>query len=153
MGELQLDDSSLHADRCGLRSIVSTQLGKDGFNSTLDGFFGDRELVGDLLISIASRDQAKNVDFCRRQCIVRRVLSQLVRGFGRERLPAGMNDSDCLYELLVKRAFEQVSLCSRLESAKNLNVTQVVSTTIRVGVAAIATIASAAHLGICRSIT
>jgi hypothetical protein len=64
-----------------------------------------------------------------------------------------MNDSDCLYELLVKRAFEQVSLCSRLESAKNLNVTQVVSTTIRVGVAAIATIASAAHLGICRSIT
>src|SRR5271165_6024987 len=120
MGELQLDNSSLYADRCGVGSIVSTQLGKDGFNSTLDSFFGDRELVGDLLISIASCDQAKNIDFCRRQCIVRRVLSQLVRGFGRERLPAGVNGSDCLYEFLVKHAFEQVSLCSRFEGAKNL---------------------------------
>ena len=56
--ELQLDDSSFQADRCGVGSIMGSQLRKDGLDSTLDGFLGDLELIRDLLIGISGCDQA-----------------------------------------------------------------------------------------------
>ena len=33
-----------------MRAIVGAQLGKDGLDSTLDGFFRNRELISDLLV-------------------------------------------------------------------------------------------------------
>jgi hypothetical protein len=103
--ELQLDDSSLHADHGGVRSIIGAQLRKDGLDSTLDGFLGDLELIRDLLVGIAGRDQAQHTDLCRGQGVIRRMLGDFVRGFGRKRLSSGMNGSDRFHEFLVKCIF------------------------------------------------
>jgi hypothetical protein len=93
---LQLDDSSLQADHGRLRSIVGAQFGEDVLDSPLDGFLGDLELIRDLLIGISGCDQAEHIDFCRRQRIIRRMLGDFVRGFGRKSLLSGMNRSDCV---------------------------------------------------------
>ena len=103
--KLQPDDSPLQPDHRGVRSIIGAQLGKDGLDSTLDGFLGDLELIRDLLVGIAGRDQAQHIDFCRRQGVIRRMLGDFVRGFGRKRLSSGMNSSDRFHEFLVKCIF------------------------------------------------
>jgi hypothetical protein len=84
--KLQLDDASLQADHRRLRSVAGAQFGKDVLDSPLDGFLGDRELIRDLLIGISGCDQAEHVDLCRRQGIIRGMLGDFVRGFGRKRL-------------------------------------------------------------------
>jgi len=56
--KLQLDDSSLQANHCCMRSIIGTEFRKDALHPTFDGFLGDRELIGDLLIGISGGDQA-----------------------------------------------------------------------------------------------
>src|SRR5271157_5032531 len=48
------------------------------------------------------------------------MLGDFVRRFGRKRLSSGMNRSDRSYEFLVKRIFQQITLCSCFERAKNL---------------------------------
>jgi len=58
LSELQFDDPSLHADHGAVGPIIGSQLGKDGLHSTLDGFIGDRELIGNLLVGIPACDQA-----------------------------------------------------------------------------------------------
>ena len=82
-------------DHGRLRSVVGAQFGKDVLDSPLDGLLGDRELIRDLLIGISGCDQAEHVDFCRRQGIIRRMLGDFVRRFGRKSLFPGMNRSDC----------------------------------------------------------
>jgi hypothetical protein len=67
-------------------SVAGAQFGKDVLDSPLDGFLGDRELIRDLLIGISGCDQAEHVDLCRRQGIIRGMLGDFVRGFGRKRL-------------------------------------------------------------------
>ena len=88
-----------------MRSIIGAQLGKYALDSTLDGFLGDRELIRDLLVGIPSGDQAQHTDFCRGQGIIRSMLGDFVRGFGRKRLSSGMNGSDRFHEFLVKCIF------------------------------------------------
>src|SRR5271165_5548697 len=58
---LQFDDSSLHADHRGVRSVVCAQFREDGLDSALDGFLRDRELIRDLLVRITSGDQASDI--------------------------------------------------------------------------------------------
>ena len=48
------------------------------------------------------------------------MLGDFVRGFGRKRLPSGMNGSDRFCEFLVDRIFQQVTLRSCFECAKDL---------------------------------
>ena len=103
--KLQPDDSPLHADHRGVRSIIGAQLGEDGLDSTLDGFLGDRKLIRDLLVGIAGRDQSQHIDFGRGQGVIRRMLGDFVRRFGRKRLSSGMNRSDRFHEFLVKCIF------------------------------------------------
>ena len=83
-GELQLDDSSLQSDHRGVGSIVGAQFRKDVLDSTLDGFLGDRELIRNLLVRIAGRDQSQHGDFRRRQGIIGRMLGDFVRGLWRK---------------------------------------------------------------------
>ena len=85
-GELKLDNSSLQPDHCRMGSVAGAQFGEDVLDSPLDGLLGDRELIRDLLIGISGCDQAQHVDFCRRQRIIRRMLGDFVRGFGRKSL-------------------------------------------------------------------
>jgi len=64
--ELQLDDPALQPDHGCLSSVVGAQLREDTLHSPLDGFFGDRELIGNLLIRISGGNQPQHVDFCGR---------------------------------------------------------------------------------------
>jgi len=61
--ELQLDDSSLQTDHCGVGSIVSAQFRKNALDSTLDGLFRDGELIRNLLVRIPGCDQSQHSDF------------------------------------------------------------------------------------------
>jgi hypothetical protein len=65
-GKLKFDDPPLQADHGRLGSVAGAQFGKDVLDSSLYGFFSDRELIGNLLIGIAGRDQPEHVDFCGR---------------------------------------------------------------------------------------
>lgn len=64
--------------------IVRAQLRENAPDVALDGSFPNRQLVGDLLIAAASSNQTKHVNFARAQLIVRSMLSQLRRNFGRD---------------------------------------------------------------------
>src|SRR5271157_4127796 len=57
--KLQFDDPSLHANHGGVGSIVCAQLGKDGLDSALHGFLGDRELIRDLFVCVADCNQSQ----------------------------------------------------------------------------------------------
>ena len=96
LGKLQLDDPSLQPDHCGVRSIVSPQLGKDGLDSALDGFFRDGKLVRDLLVCIAGCDQSQHSDFCRSQAVINRMLGDLVRSLWGKSLLSSMDCTDRL---------------------------------------------------------
>src|SRR5262245_4311960 len=60
---LQIDNPALDADHRGMSPIVGAQLGKDVLDATLYGVFGDRQLIGDLLVGIATGNQAEHLDF------------------------------------------------------------------------------------------
>lgn len=69
-------------------SIVCAQLRENTADVALDGRFLDGELVGDLLVVIASSNQTKHINLARAQLILGSVLSQLRRDFGRYSLDA-----------------------------------------------------------------
>ena len=50
---LDLNDAAFQRDHCRLRSIIGAQFGKDVLDTSFDGFLGDRELIGDLLVGIS----------------------------------------------------------------------------------------------------
>src|SRR5271165_1022362 len=54
--KLQLDDPSLHANHGGLGPIVRAQLGKDGLDSSLNGFLRDGKLIRNLLVGVPGCD-------------------------------------------------------------------------------------------------
>jgi hypothetical protein len=64
-GELELDDSALQADHRGVGAVVGPQFGKDVLDPALDGFFGNRELVCNLLVRISCSDQAQDANLTR----------------------------------------------------------------------------------------
>jgi hypothetical protein len=54
----EIDDTSLHPDQGRLRAIAGPEFGQDVLHSTLHGEFRDPELIGDLFVRFACRDQA-----------------------------------------------------------------------------------------------
>ena len=51
--ELKFDNSALQTYHRGVGSVVGAQFGEDVSNPALDRFFGDRQLIRDLLIRIS----------------------------------------------------------------------------------------------------
>src|SRR5271165_1426270 len=93
---LQFDDSSLHADHRGVRSVVCAQFRKDGLDSALDGFLRDRELIRDLLVRITSGDQSQHGNLCRCQGVISRMLGDFTRDLRGKGLLSSMNRADRL---------------------------------------------------------
>jgi hypothetical protein len=63
---VQVDDAALKADRNGVDPIVRPELGKNVRHVCLDRCFANRQLIGDVLVCVAGRDQSQNVYFsCR----------------------------------------------------------------------------------------
>ena len=85
---LQLDDSSLETDDCGVRPVVGVQFRKNALDSALDGVFRNAELIRNLLVRVPGGDEAQHADFCRRQGLIGHMLRDLERGLGRSLLPA-----------------------------------------------------------------
>ena len=88
---LQLDDPSFHADHCRLRSVVGPQFRKDAFDSALDCFLRDRELMRNLLVRIPGRYQSQHKDFCWGQGVISRMLGDFVGNLWRELLLARLD--------------------------------------------------------------
>ena len=55
---LKLDDSAPNTDRHGLRPVTCAQLLHDVFDVNLDRLFGNKELLGNVAVSVSARDLA-----------------------------------------------------------------------------------------------
>src|SRR5215470_13732084 len=82
----QIYDSPLQSDHGGMGPVVGAEFGEDVFDSALDRFFSDRELIRDLLVGISGSNQTQNSDFCWCQNVIGRVAGDFVRCFGRKSL-------------------------------------------------------------------
>src|ERR1700758_2777311 len=89
--------------------IVGAQLRENAADVTLDGRFFDGELVGDLLVTIASSNQTKHINFARAQLIFGSVLGQLRRDFGRYSLVSGMDAPDSVQQFSAHVSLQEVS--------------------------------------------
>jgi hypothetical protein len=66
-------------------SVVGRQLSEDILDVTLDGFFRNRKLVGDLFVCISAGDQLQDLDF---PCAQLRIASMVGK---RQVFSAGLN--------------------------------------------------------------
>src|SRR5271165_4423308 len=102
--------------------IVGAQLRENAADVALDGRFLNGELVRNLLVGIARGDQAKHIYFARSQRIIRSVLSQLRRDFGRYSLVSGMDTPDRVQQFSVHVSLQDVPLSPRFDGAQDLNI-------------------------------
>jgi hypothetical protein len=63
---LEFDDSPPQANHCRVSTVVGTQFGENALDSTLDGFFRDRQSIGNLLVGVPFGDQVQDTDFAGR---------------------------------------------------------------------------------------
>jgi hypothetical protein len=54
--DLGFNNAAPYADHGSVGAVVGAQFGEDVLDSALDGFFGDRELIGNLFIGISGGD-------------------------------------------------------------------------------------------------
>ena len=54
--DLRFNNAALYADHGSVGAVVGAQLGEDVLDSALNGFFGNRELIGNLLVGISGGD-------------------------------------------------------------------------------------------------
>src|SRR5271166_1315511 len=102
--------------------IVGPQLRENAADVALDGRFLDGELVGDLLVAVASSNQTKHINLARAQLILGSVLSQLRRDFGRYSLVSGMVTPDRGQQFSVHVSLQDVSTSTRFDGAQDLNI-------------------------------
>src|SRR5262245_28042264 len=74
---LEIYDPALDADHRRMCPVVGSELGEDVLDPALHGVFSDRQLIGDLLVGIASGNQTEHVNFCGRQRVIGRMLGKL----------------------------------------------------------------------------
>ena len=86
-------------------SVVGSQFGEDVPHSTLDGFFADRELIGNLLVGVAGGNQTQDRDFPRGQGVIGGMLGKLEGDFRGDRLFAGMDGANRLQKFLMQEIF------------------------------------------------
>ena len=67
---LEFYDPTPQSDHRGVGAVVGVQFGEDAFDSSLHGFFGDRELIRDLLVGKPFGDQTEDADFGRGQRVI-----------------------------------------------------------------------------------
>src|SRR4029450_8372719 len=60
--ELEFDDAALEPDHGGVGAVVGAQLREDIPHATLDGFFSDRQQIGNLLVRVPSGNQPQDVN-------------------------------------------------------------------------------------------
>src|SRR5208337_4467133 len=100
--ELEFDDAALDPYHGGVGSVVGAQFGEDVFDSPFDGFLGDRELLRNLFVGIASGNQTQDSHFRRREGVISGMLSQLEGGFRGKSLFPCMHGTDRFQEFLME---------------------------------------------------
>jgi len=60
---LQIDNSALQPDSDGVGSVVRTKFREDVLDVSLNGFLGDRQLIGDQFVGVSGGNGSKNFDF------------------------------------------------------------------------------------------
>ena len=84
---LYVDDSPLHRNRHRMCAVVGSKFGQDVAHVTLDRLLRERQLRCDRLVRVSAGDEAKNINFARRQGVVSRVLGDFGGDLGRDALP------------------------------------------------------------------
>jgi len=122
LSELKLDDSALQTDHRGVGSVVGAQFGEDVSDLALDGFFADRELRGNLFVSIPFGNQTQDTDFRWGQGVIGGMFGDLVGGLRGQCLFPGMDGADCLQQFLVQAIFWQISPGASFDRPQNLRI-------------------------------
>ena len=97
-----------------MSSIIGTKFGQDILYSAFDRLFGDRQLIGNLLVGVALSDQAKDADFARCESIIGGVFGELVGNLRRNGFPAGMDGSDRVQQFFVRISLLWAAVLSRM---------------------------------------
>ena len=84
--------------------------------------FGNREGAGDLLVRRAGGDAAKHLEFTFAEGGLTCVQGDLLRDFGENAPPSGINFADRIEELAAKAAFEEIPRSPGFQGARRLNV-------------------------------
>jgi hypothetical protein len=129
-----------------VRAVVGVQFGEDALDSALDGFFGDRELIRDLLVGEPLGNQTEDADFRRGQRLL--PADRRLEQASAERTFPGVDHANRFHEFCLCKLVS--AGYARAPAAQDLRAGIGGSTTCALqGVTAIAMIASAVISGIC----
>ena len=104
---LYFDNSALQSDGDGVGPVIGVQFGEDVLDVALHGFFGERQLRGDLLVRIPAGDQSQYVDFSRGQSVIGGVLGDFGGNFRGQTFLAGMDRANRFEQFLAQQPFQQ----------------------------------------------
>src|SRR4029077_709302 len=119
---LKMNDSAAYADRHGLRASALPQVFHDVLDLDLRSFFRDEEPLGDIPISISTRDMTEDFHLAFGQDFIAHMFSELCHQLRGNALLPRVNLADDLNQLLGRHALEHVSPRLRLQGAFNVNV-------------------------------
>src|SRR5216683_1099618 len=119
---LELDDSAMHGNRDCLCTVAGAEFFHDVLDVDLDGFFGDKKLVGNISIAVATCNMIEDFYFARGQVFVTHVLRELRRQLRRNTLLPSMDLANHFHQLLWRHALEQVAAGARFQCALDFDV-------------------------------
>src|SRR6201981_3019029 len=97
-GWLQFDDSALHRNRDGVRTVVRAKFREDVLDVALDCVLSNRELSSDQFVCIPAGKQAQDIDFSQGQRVIDRMFGELRSDLRRDALFSGMDGANSLQE-------------------------------------------------------
>ena len=81
-----MDHPPTKANGDRLRTVGGTQFLHDVLDVDLDGFLGDRKLLGNIAVAVAARKLSQNLDLSGGEGLVAKVLGQMGGDLGRNAL-------------------------------------------------------------------
>ena len=100
--------------------VADVEFFEDALHVSVDGGFGELELVGDLLVAQPGRDVFEHLDLAAREAVAGKVLGEPGADLGGDITLAAVHDVNGLDELFARHVLEEVSARARVEGAIDL---------------------------------
>src|SRR5215469_1511856 len=103
--------------------IIGLKLLHDIFDVKVYGGLGNRELIGNLLVTVSIADQFENLQFTRSEIFLTQVLCYATRNLRRDPPSPGSDLADDLQQLILGSALKHIRRRSCPQSSLNLYIT------------------------------
>jgi hypothetical protein len=118
-----MNNPPLYSDGNRLCTIVCSQLSYNMLDVHLDGFFGDKKLLGDFAVSIPASDGSEDFDFPLRQRFIPEMIGELRGEFGWNAFFSSVHLPDGLDEFTRQHIFQQVASSAGFQGSLDFNIT------------------------------